>query len=136
MDELISLSSQLHLVFIVLLSLLMALNIYLLIRYKSFHMLSKRLELFAPQYYIVLAGIFFTGIIIMAVRQFSFSLSVWLMIFVWVAIIALSIVGHKIYKKTERTEASQNGYKQFLMKKYIIDFIAIAVTSGVYYLVH
>jgi hypothetical protein len=101
MEELIRLSSQLHLVFVILLAVLIALNLYLLKSDKTFLKLSKRLELIAPQYYIVLSAIFFTGIIVMAVRQFAFSFTVWVMIAVWVAIIAFGIRGHKMYKRIE-----------------------------------
>ena len=136
MDELIRLSSQLHLLFIILLVVLIGLNIYLLKSDKTFLKLSKRLELIAPQYYIVLAAIFLTGIIVMAVQQFSFPFSVWVMVLVWVLIVAVGIRGHKIYKRIERTEASQTAYKRFAIKKYTIDLIAVIVTSLLFYMVH
>jgi len=136
MDELIQLSSQLHLLFIILLVVLIGLNIYLLKSDKTFLKLSKRLELIAPQYYIVLAAIFLTGIIVMAVQQFSFHFSVWVMVLVWVLIVAFGIRGHKIYKRIERTEESQTAYKRFAIKKYTIDLIAVIVTSLLFYMVH
>ncbi|MBP1681798.1 MAG: hypothetical protein H6Q35_2137 [Proteobacteria bacterium] len=136
MEELIRLSSQLHLVFIILLIILIAFNLYLLKSDKTFLKLSKRLELIAPQYYIVLSAIFFTGIIVMAVRQFAFSFSVWVMIVVWIAIVAFGIRGHKMYKKIERTEVSQSAYKRYAIKKYTLDFIALIATSALFYLVH
>ena len=136
MDELIRLSSQLHLVFIVLLGTLIAINLYLLKSDKTFLNLSNRLELIAPQYYIVLSAIFFTGIIVMAVRQFSFSLSVWVMIGVWIVMIAFGIRGHKMYKKIERTETSQSAYKRYAIKKYTLDLVALFATSALFYWVH
>ena len=136
MNELISLSSQLHLVFIVVCFRLILSNIYLLRSDRTFFNLSKRLELLAPQYYIVLAAIFFTGIIVMAVRQFSFSLSVWLMIAVWIGMLVLGIKAHKRYKTLERSEASQDAYKRFALKKYSIDLILLVVTSLFFYGIH
>lgn len=136
MEELIRLASQLHLVFIILLVVLIALNLYLLKSDKTFLKLSKRLELIAPQYYIVLSAIFFTGIIVMAVRQFTFSFSVWLMIIVWILIVAFGIRGHKMYKKMERTEESQSAYKRYAIKKYGLDFLALIATSALFYTVH
>lgn len=136
MEELIHLSSQLHLVFIILLVVLIALNLYLLNSDKTFLKLSKRLELIAPQYYIVLSAIFFTGIIVMAVRQFAFSFSVWLMIIVWLMIVAFGIRGHKMYKKIERTEESQSAYKRYAIKKYSLDLLALIATSALFYTVH
>ena len=73
MDELINLSIQLHILFVLLLVGLILGNLYLLKSNKTFFNLSKRLELLAPQYYIALSAIFFTGLIVMAVQQFSFS---------------------------------------------------------------
>jgi len=136
MQELIQLSSQLHLFFIILLVVLIALNLYLLKSDKTFLKLSKRLELIAPQYYIVLSAIFFTGIIVMAVRQFTFSLSVWVMIVVWVGIVAFGIRGHKMYKRLERTEESQSAYKRYAIKKYSLDLLALIATSALFYTVH
>jgi len=136
MEELIHLSSQLHLVFIILLGVLISLNLYLLKIDKTFLKLSKRLELIAPQYYIVLSAIFFTGIIVMAVRQFTFSFSVWVMIVVWIAIVAFGIRGHKMYKKLERTEESQSAYKRYAIKKYSLDLVALLATSAFFYMVH
>ncbi|NCD11695.1 MAG: hypothetical protein EOL93_04020 [Epsilonproteobacteria bacterium] len=136
MEELIRLSSQLHLIFIGLLGVLIAFNLYLLNSDKTFLKLSKRLELIAPQYYIVLSAIFFTGIIIMAIRQFHFSLSVAVMIIVWIGIVALGIRGHKIYKSMERTEISQKAYKQYAIKKYTLDLLGLCATSLLFYMGH
>jgi hypothetical protein len=72
----------------------------------------------------------------MAVRQFAFSFTVWVMIAVWIAIIAFGIRGHKMYKRIERTEASQSAYKQYAIKKYTLDFIALFITSLLFYMVH
>ena len=136
MDELIQLSSQLHLLFIILLVVLIGLNIYLLKSDKTFLKLSKRLELIAPQYYIVLSAIFFTGIIVMAVQQFRFSFSIGMMLLVWLLIVAFGIRSHKLYKKIERTEESQSAYKRYAMKKYSIDLLAVIVVSILFYTVH
>jgi hypothetical protein len=136
MDELIRLSIQLHLVFIVLLGLLIGINLYLLNSDRTFVKLSKRLELLAPQYYIILSAIFFTGIIVMAVQQFHFSISIGLMLVVWGGMIAFGIKGRRMYKKIERTESSQRAYKQFAIKKYALDLLALLATSIFFYTVH
>ncbi|AFL67506.1 hypothetical protein [Sulfurospirillum barnesii] len=136
MDELIRLSIQLHLVFIVLLGLLIGINLYLLNSDRTFVKLSKRLELLAPQYYIILSAIFFTGIIVMAVQQFHFSVSLGVMIIVWGGMIAFGIKGRRMYKKIERTESSQKAYKQFASKKYALALLALLATSIFFYTVH
>lgn len=136
MEELISLSSQLHLLFVVLLIGLIGGNLYLLKSDRSFVKLSKRLELLTPQYYIVLSAIFFTGLIVMAVRQFTFSLSVWVMIAVWIFIVAFGIRNYKIYKKTRDAQIGQDEYKILTLRKYAIDLFLVICTSLFFYAVH
>lgn len=135
MEELIALSSDLHLLFIVLLVGLIGGNLYLLKSDRSFVSLSKRLELLAPQYYIVLAAIFFTGLIVMAVRQFTFSPLVWVMIGVWVYIVAFGIRNHKSYKKVRIAQMDLNRYKTLTIRKYLIDALLIVITSLLFYTV-
>lgn len=136
MDELIKLSSNLHLIFVVVLLGLICGNLYLLKRDETFVKLSKRLELLAPQYYIVLTAIFFTGIIVMAVRQFAFSVTVWGMIGVWIFIVAFGIKNHKHYKKARSAQVDQAHYKSVTLKKYLIDAALIIVISLLFYKVH
>lgn len=137
MEELISLSIQLHLLFIVVLIALISINFYLLKSDKTFVNLSKKLELIAPQYYIVLSAIFLTGIIVMGVTKFKFSLAVWIMIGVWIFIVAFGIRGHKIYKKVEKKDPnSQLAYKKSAIKKYAIDLMLILATTAFAYMVH
>ena len=75
MEEMVSLSIRLHLIFVILLVLLLGINLYWLKSDRTFFNLSKRLELLAPQYYIVLSAIFFTyiqgGYCLPSFRNFS-----------------------------------------------------------------
>ncbi len=136
MDELINLSIQLHILFVLLLVGLILGNLYLLKSNKTFFNLSKRLELLAPQYYIALSAIFFTGLIVMAVQQFSFSARIWEMIFTWIVLLVIAIRGHKLYKKIDKTEVSQNEYKRFAFKKYLFDLALLGTLFVLLYGVH
>lgn len=136
MEEMVTLSIRLHLIFVVLLVLLLGINLYLLKSDKTFFNLSKRLELLAPQYYIVLSAIFFTGLIVMAVRQFSFSWIVWEMVVVWIVLIAFGIRAHKAYKKVKRSELSSDTYKALAIRKYTVDLVLIVLTFILFYGVH
>ena len=136
MDELIKLSIQLHILFVVLLVGLIVGNLYLLQRNKTFFNLSKRLELLAPQYYIALSAIFFTGLIVMAVQQFAFSARIWEMIFTWIVLLGVAIRTHKWYKKIDKTEVSQNEYKRFALKKYLFDLVLLSTLFVLLYGVH
>lgn len=137
MNEFITLSTQLHLLFVIVLVVLIGINLYLLKKDTGFVRLSKKLELIAPQYYIVLSAIFFTGIIMMAVTQFAFHIGVWVMIFVWIFILFFGIKGHRRYKKMDKKdEVSQSDYKAFAIKKYMIDLALILVVTLFAYAVH
>ena len=73
----------------------------------------------------------------MAVTQFTFHLSVWVMIFVWFFILFFGIKGHRRYKKMDKKDAiSQGGYKTFALKKYTVDLALILATTLFAYLVH
>ena len=137
MNEFITLSTQLHLLFVIVLVILFGINLYLLKKDTGFVRLSKKLELIAPQYYIVLSAIFFTGIIMMAVTQFTFLIGVWVMIGVWMFILFFGIRGHRRYKKMDKKdEVSQNDYKTFAIKKYTIDLALILASTLFAYAVH
>jgi len=135
-QEMIDLSTQLHLIFVFLLIALIGANIYLLKKEPSFGRLSKRLELLAPQYYIALSAIFFTGVIVMAVSQFSFSWSVWGMIVAWMSLLFFGIKGHKRYKQVKRFEVQPESYKAFALRNYTIEVGIVFLTLALYYGVH
>ena len=130
MNEFITLSIQLHIVCVVLLVGIILMNVYWLRQKRTFFTLSKRLELLAPQYFIVLSAIFFTGIIVMAVGQFSFSWAVLEMIVVWVMLVAIGMKGHK------KNEQAQELYKQFAMNKELFALVLIAFLFVLIYGVH
>lgn len=128
MNEMVSLSAHFHAFFVVLFLALLGVNIYHLKSKKTFSKLSKWLELLAPQYFVLLGAIFFTGLLILAVRQFALTHSVWLMLIVWLFFIIHGIKAHKKYKKLERTEIKEEAYKAFAIKKYTIDILLLIVT--------
>jgi hypothetical protein len=136
MDEMITLSTQLHLFFVGLLFLLIGANSYLLKKESSFVRLSKRLELLAPQYFIVLFTIFFTGLIVMAVHQFAFSWAVWEMIVAWVLVLVLGIRRHRAYKQLKRFECTPEQYKTFAFRHYVSEGVIVLVSLFFYYGVH
>ena len=137
MNEFITLSIQLHIVCVVLLVGIILMNVYWLRQKRTFFTLSKRLELLAPQYFIVLSAIFFTGIIVMAVGQFSFSWAVLEMIVVWIMLVAIGMKGHKLYKRLDKkNEQAQELYKQFAMNKELFALVLIAFLLVLIYGVH
>lgn len=138
MEELIALSIELHVVFVVLLGALIGLNIYLLKSDKTFFRVSKLLELITPQYFIVLAAIFFTGLIVLAVTKFQVSLEVLSMVAVWLYSLVFGIKITKQYKRMLKTDVvAQEAYKRRALQKYVFELIfLLSVCFLSYYGVH
>ena len=137
MEELIRLSINLHVIFIVLLIVLIAMMLYLLKSDKDFLKISKKLELITPQYYIVLTAIFFTGLIVWAVTKFAFSLAVLVMVALWLYSIVFGIKNYKVYKKMQKKDAfAQAEYKQLAQKKYVIELGLLVAVSALAYGLH
>lgn len=128
MNEMVTLSAHFHAFFLVLFLGLLGVNIYHLKSKKTFFKLSKWLELLAPQYFVLLGAIFFTGLLILAVRQFAMTHSVWLMMVVWFIFIVHGIKAHKKYKKLERNDEAEASYRAFSLKRYAIESIIIILT--------
>jgi hypothetical protein len=134
-EELIALSIELHVVFIVLLVVIIGINLYLLKSNRTFFKVSKLLELITPQYYIVLAAIFFTGLIVLSVTKFVFSMEVVSMLAVWLYGVVFGIKNHKVYKRMLKTDAqAQENYKKLAFKKYSVELgfllVVIALAYG------
>ncbi len=134
MSELIALSVQVHLSCIALLVGLIIANLYLLSQKRTFFYLSKRLELLAPQYFIVLSAIFFTGLIVVAVRQFSLSATIWVMMGVWIILLFMGIKNYKVYKHLDKNnQLEQEKYKRFAFKKELLALMLIVLSSALIY---
>lgn len=137
MEELIRLSINLHVIFIALLIVLIVIMLYLLKSDKDFLRISKKLELITPQYYIVLTAIFFTGIIVWAVTKFAFSISILVMVVMWLSSIVFGIKNYKVYKKMQKINPlEQNAYKQLARKKYAIELGLLLAVSILAYGLH
>jgi hypothetical protein len=126
MDELVKLSVKLHVIFIYAMILIAFINLFFIMSNKEFLTFTKRVRFLAPQYYMFFSAVFFTGLLVFAVTRFSLSLSVLLMILVWVIIFITSIKTHKIYKKTHpKDEVATSAYKRFMIKKFIFDIVLL-----------
>lgn len=81
----------------------------------------KRLRLFLPSYYGVLAAVIFSGILALALKNFTFSLGVFVMIFACVCLIISGAKGFKALKKV-RIFRDFSEFKSFMYKKIAADF--------------
>lgn len=132
MEDLIIMAINLHLIFIVAMVLLGLLNLYFIYASENFLSLTKKIKFVSPQYYMMFASIFFTGLIVLGVTQFKLSFEILLMILVWIIIFVTSIKSFKLYKRTRTSgKSAQEAYKKFVIKKYLIDAILLLVV-GIY----
>jgi hypothetical protein len=132
MEDLINMAINLHLIFIVAMVLLGALNLLFIYTSDSFFGFTKKIKFVSPQYYMMLASIFFTGLIVLGVSQFRFSFEIFLMIVAWFVIFIMSIKSFKIFKRTTKEgKIAKEAYKKFVIKKYSIDIILL-ILVGIY----
>jgi hypothetical protein len=135
MDELVKLSIKLHVIFIYAMILIAIINLFFIVSNKDFLTFTKRVRFLAPQYYMFFSAVFFTGLLVLAVTRFSLSLSVLLMIFVWIVIFVTSIKSHKIYKKTHpKNEIATSDYKRFMIRKFLVDIVLLVGVTLLTYL--
>ena len=136
MQDMISTAIALHLGSIF---LILAIIIWVLLILKSdrdFAPLSRKYEAVSLYYRALLGVLFFTGLVVMAVAKFDVSWMVYVMILVILHMSATSVKENIVYKKTHIKDIpSQEAFKKYAMKKYMIDIIMIVVVGVVSYAV-
>ena len=135
MQDLLSIAIWTHQLFIGLLFLLAALNIYFISKEQMFHSLGKQIEFLAPQYYLILSALLFAGVIVWTVERFAIKIDVIIMIAIWFIILITTIIKYKRYKRVSfRNLETQKEFKKFAMKKYISDIILLLLTTTAAYI--
>ena len=130
MEELINMAINLHLIFIVAMILLGLLNLFFIYSSNDFVLFTKKVKFVSPQYYMMLASIFFTGLMVLGVLKFTFTFDMLLMCIAWLIIFITSIKSFKIYKKTHpKDEIAKEAYKKFALKKYMLDVALLSFVS-------
>lgn len=136
MQDMVSMAIKLHLGSILLILTVIVWVVMLLKSDKSFDVLSRKYEAVSLYHRALLATLFFTGLVVMAVAKFDVSVMAYVMLVVMLHMIATSIKENSIYKKTHlKNLPSQEAFKQYALKKYILDLIMIVVVSIVAYAV-
>ncbi|WP_279061072.1 hypothetical protein [Campylobacter lanienae] len=85
----------------------------------------KRLMYFLPTYYLFMASIFFTGMLNLAFLHFSMSLSIWIMIICWIALIPLGAIGFKRLKAV-RISKEFGKFKRFMAIKIACEIVIVS----------
>ncbi|MCX2682724.1 hypothetical protein OQH60_01655 [Campylobacter sp. MIT 21-1685] len=99
---------------------------YLLITQGSFtteFLFIRRIRLFLPVYYLFLAFILFTGILLLSLNHFILNIHFVVMIFTWILIFALAIFHFIQFKKARRLRT----YTTFRWLSFVILFCEIAL---------
>ena len=136
MQDMISTAIELHLGSIFLILVIIIWVLLILKSDRDFTPLSRKYEAVSLYYRAVLGVLFFTGLVVMAVVKFDVSWMVYVMILVILHMSATSVKENIVYKKTHLKDIpSQEAFKKYAMKKYMIDIIMIVVVGVVSYAV-
>ena len=134
--ELINMATDLHLIFVLATIFVAVVSFFFIFSDKDFRAFSKWVESIALQYYFMLGSLFFTGLILWTTESFVLHWKVFLMIGAMIVILYTSIKLHRIYKKTRLNNIpSQQAFKQYAKRKYLIDIVLLVGTAAVAYAV-
>ena len=129
MNELVSMSVQIHIFFAFLTLALAVINLFVVKSCSDYIAMTKKFELFSPLYYLSLSVVVFTGSVVLAVFKFHANHAVYLMVFTSVVIIIGAFKTHKLFKKTRVKDVnSQEVFRKFAVKKYLIDIALMLIT--------
>lgn len=136
MKETISLAIDLHVFFISAMLFFAVFNFFLIKNSQDYGILAKKIQKYELLYYLFLSLAFFTGFVVIGAMKLQFSVDVYLMIISAIAIIILGVKNHKFFKKTNiKNIKSQEEYKSFAKKKYMIDLSLIVLISCISFVV-
>ena len=125
MSDTIILNLEIHSFFALVLGVFLVIHAFLvaLKDTKNFAYI-KRLMLFLPAYYGVLAFIIFSGILALPLANFSFNLAIFVMIIASILLIILGAKGFKELKKV-RILGDFAAFKKFMYKKIAAEMLLL-----------
>lgn len=134
MNELFTTTIKFHTAFVGILLVLAVVNYFLINDKLDYKTLVKRFRTILPVYYLFLAVVLFTGLILLGVAKFTIHFSVIIMIFVWFAILMLTIRRYKKFKSLRSDDDRRRArFIRFLKRKHLIDIALIIITMGLAY---
>jgi len=136
MNELISMSLTLHVVFITSVLVLAVLSYFFVQQDKDFRGFSKRVESLSLQYYFMFAALFFTGLVVFGATGLEVTWQIVMMLGALGWIIFTSAKLHQVFKRTREVDIeSQKLFKTYAQRKYLTDILIILAVSVVMYAV-
>jgi len=134
MGQLFNLTIGLHEAFVGILLLFAIVNYFIINDKLDFDALHKRVKIILPLYYLFLAMVIFTGLILLGVSKFTIHHTVILMIFVWFIIFFMTIRRYKKLKSLRRGDKRRMArFVRFSKRKHLIDASLIIVTMALTY---
>ncbi len=126
MNELISMSMDLHIFFVFLTLIIAVINLIVVMKIKDYIPMTKRVEFFTPLYYLSLSIVIFTGFVVLSVYHFQMKSTVYFMIVGAVVVIYGAFKTHKKFKRTRAKDIeSQTIYRKFATNKYKVDIVVL-----------
>ncbi len=136
MDETFKLTMYLHIVLVGIVLILAILNYFLINNSLDYDTLRKKVRTILPIYYLFLATVIFTGLVLLGIAKFNISQSVIFMIIVWFVLLLTTIKRYKKFKSLKRDDKRRIGrFIKFTKRKHLIDIIFILVTIVLVYVV-
>ncbi|PSM52177.1 putative membrane protein [Campylobacter blaseri] len=127
MMELYETSLSLHKFFALLVFLMSILHL-ILTQFGEGPKYAKRIRLFLPAYYSVMAMLFVTGANLLPILRFNFSYSVIVMIIVFIVMIGFGAIGFKALKRAYYTK-NYSPFKKKMRNLIMINLIIILIAS-------
>ncbi len=129
MNELFSVSVDIH-IFFVLIALVVSILRFFTVKNNNYIKMTKRYEFLLLYYHLSIAIVIFTGLILSAVSKFHINYTVYLMIIISLVTLAGEFKVHKLFKKTSIKDLnSQDIFRKFAIKKYLLDIVMILATA-------
>ena len=132
MNEMITMSINLHL-FIIAATILLALyNIYASNKLENEVTYINRMKYIQPQYLMLTSAIIFTGVTVMAANHFNLRISLVIMTAAVLWMLYTSVKKHMIRKNSNTNDKeSMQTFRAYVKKKYTIDIVLMLVVGAV-----
>ena len=137
MQELATLSTQIHVISIFL-TILVVLFLYItFVTHHEYIKLTKLYEKYSLFYFFFLSVNIFTGIILWTIMKFHFSFKIVLMNLAVLYIIFTSIKLRIFFKKSKVfIKQSQINFHKYTRKKYFLDMLVLLLVGCISYAIH
>lgn len=136
-QELLEMATKIHIISIIFTILTALWIIFIFYRLKDYKELTKKYERYVLFYYFFVSTIFFTGLILLTILKFHFTLKVILMILAIFHLLITSIKLHRVFKNSRlKNIESQNAFVKQTKKKFILDIVVLLSIGAISYAIH